>query len=571
GWPYELVLEGLAASDDLSARGAATVLVAAYDRRYLGDETLAAVDLAAASEAVSAFDLMLAAVLGTGGAEALVDVAEACLASSPFDYYGYWDFGGLLENLAERASEKPWGSLAGAALAAYRGAVTTLAEHVWPPATGLTIYLPPPGHRPFASYNASTLRFAADTLWPAVLAELAGLPLVDDAFAPNATPATAKEIACGVEYRLRLLGHYDYFRFTASETGRFTAVLRNFPEYADLDLSLLDENGRLLADAATGSATEVVSWSGPAEAKYYLRVEWYDGPPSPYTLEVRTNVDAPEYIVAEGDEAFVSTTGGAILPIAEDDGGLRVELPFQFKFFGREYAAVNVSSNGFLSFGRGVSAYNSMPLPMPGPPTGIVAVWWADLQPRAGTRIIASAEGAAPERAFTITWSNIGIWGSSTEGTITFQASLYEDTNAIVFRYLDTLTGSERDDFGASAAVGLQAEGSHSAVLYSFREPVLRNGLSLRFMPVRGLFVRGDASRDGRVDVGDAVTVLSQVFLNAPVKCADASDANDDGVINIADAIRLLGRLFADGPPLPPPYPEPGTDPTPDGLDCADA
>jgi len=71
--------------------------------------------------------------------------------------------------------------------------------------------------------------------------------------------------------------------------------------------------------------------------------------------------------------------------------------------------------------------------------------------------------------------------------------------------------------------------------------------------------------------VGDAVTVLSQVFLNAPVKCADASDANDDGVINIADAIRLLGRLFADGPPLPPPYPEPGTDPTPDGLDCADA
>ena len=136
---------------------------------------------------------------------------------------------------------------------------------------------------------------------------------------------------------------------------------------------------------------------------------------------------------------------------------------------------------------------------------------------------------------------------------------------------MDTLTGSERDDFGASAAVGLQAEGSHSAVLYSFREPVLRNGLSLRFMPVRGLFVRGDASRDGRVDVGDAVTVLSQVFLNAPVKCADASDANDDGVINIADAIRLLGRLFADGPPLPPPYPEPGTDPTPDGLDCADA
>lgn len=571
GWPYELVLEGLAASDDLSARAAAAVMVDSYGRRYLGDEPLAATDLAAAVELVSALNALLDSVLGAGGADAIADVAEACLASAPFDYYGYWDLGGLLDALAARASGKPWGPLAGAARSAYRTAVTAIAEEVWPPATGLTIYVPPPGASPLASYNATTLRFAADTRWPEALAALAALPLADDAFAPNATRATAKEIASGTEYRLRLYTDYEYFWFTASAGGRFTAVLKNFPEYADLDLVLLDARGIPVAGAATMSGAEVVSWSGPAGAKYYLRVELYDGPRSPYTLQVHENVDSPEYAVAEGNEAFVPADGGAILPIADDDGGLRVELPFPFTFFGAAHDAVNVSSNGFLSFGQGVSAYDYMPLPMPGPPTGIVAVWWSDLLPLAQTRITATVTGEAPQRAFTITWGDISMWGIPGGGVVTFQASLYEGTNAIVFRYKDTIAGSARYDRGASASVGVQAEGAGSAVLYSFAEPSLQDGLSVAFTPVAGIFSRGDANRDGRMDLSDAVTVLMQLFRSAPVRCADASDANDDGAVDIADPIRVLGRLFGGGEPLPPPYPGRGIDPTADDLGCTDA
>ena len=46
----------------------------------------------------------------------------------------------------------------------------------------------------------------------------------------------------------------------------------------------------------------------------------------------------------------------------------------------------------------------------------------------------------------------------------------------------------------------------------------------------------------------------------------DAADANDDGSIDIADAIYLLSYLFGGGDQPPPPFPDPGIDPTPDTL-----
>ena len=47
-------------------------------------------------------------------------------------------------------------------------------------------------------------------------------------------------------------------------------------------------------------------------------------------------------------------------------------------------------------------------------------------------------------------------------------------------------------------------------------------------------------------------------------------DANDSGAIDIADAIAILSHLFAQTGPLPAPFGECGSDPTTDGLDCAE-
>lgn len=89
--------------------------------------------------------------------------------------------------------------------------------------------------------------------------------------------------------------------------------------------------------------------------------------------------------------------------------------------------------------------------------------------------------------------------------------------------------------------------------------------------PVRGewTFIRGDANGDGTLNVADVVFNLNFLFSQGPGECLDALDANDDGANNIADPIGILGFLFG-GPGAPPPAPFPncGSDPTADALDC---
>ena len=78
-------------------------------------------------------------------------------------------------------------------------------------------------------------------------------------------------------------------------------------------------------------------------------------------------------------------------------------------------------------------------------------------------------------------------------------------------------------------------------------------------------FIRGDSNRDEKVDIADAVRILSYLFKGGErPPCLDSSDANDDGQINIADPIAILFHLFGGGPALPAPFPQPGWDPTDD-------
>jgi hypothetical protein len=79
-------------------------------------------------------------------------------------------------------------------------------------------------------------------------------------------------------------------------------------------------------------------------------------------------------------------------------------------------------------------------------------------------------------------------------------------------------------------------------------------------------FRRGDASGDGKVDIGDAIHSLNYLFMGGPSPaCLDAADADDNGEVEITDAIGILRHLFLGGGPLPPPFGECGPDP---GLDC---
>ena len=66
-----------------------------------------------------------------------------------------------------------------------------------------------------------------------------------------------------------------------------------------------------------------------------------------------------------------------------------------------------------------------------------------------------------------------------------------------------------------------------------------------------GVFKRGDANRDDRVDVSDAVAILTYLFLHGgALPCEDAADADDSGSITITDPILTLQVLFLGGRPF---------------------
>ncbi|MEM7167258.1 MAG: PKD domain-containing protein [Planctomycetota bacterium] len=108
------------------------------------------------------------------------------------------------------------------------------------------------------------------------------------------------------------------------------------------------------------------------------------------------------------------------------------------------------------------------------------------------------------------------------------------------------------------------------AQLGTSTQPFLDSGSTTVVAAPQNLFIRGDATGDGSVDIADAVAILAQLFNGLPAAgCADGGDANDSGGINIADAVAVLTFLFGGGQQLMYPSPGCGLDPTADNLTCS--
>ncbi len=83
------------------------------------------------------------------------------------------------------------------------------------------------------------------------------------------------------------------------------------------------------------------------------------------------------------------------------------------------------------------------------------------------------------------------------------------------------------------------------------------------------LFIRSDSNCDGRINIADAVFLLSYLFAEgASPSCFDAADANDDEALDLSDAVAVLSHLFAGTGDPPAPFPGCGADPGGEALGC---
>ena len=68
--------------------------------------------------------------------------------------------------------------------------------------------------------------------------------------------------------------------------------------------------------------------------------------------------------------------------------------------------------------------------------------------------------------------------------------------------------------------------------------------------PVGCCDLAGDANNDGKVNVGDAVYIITYVFRGGPAPpCMQEGDANGDGKVNVGDAVYIITFVFRGGPP----------------------
>jgi arabinan endo-1,5-alpha-L-arabinosidase len=91
----------------------------------------------------------------------------------------------------------------------------------------------------------------------------------------------------------------------------------------------------------------------------------------------------------------------------------------------------------------------------------------------------------------------------------------------------------------------------------------------VRGLKVENIFIRGDANRDGVLDLSDVIySLFYLVGSRGSAPCLKALDANDDGKVDLSDPIFTLNFLFRSGQFIPQPFPSAGLDPTADALGC---
>lgn len=152
------------------------------------------------------------------------------------------------------------------------------------------------------------------------------------------------------------------------------------------------------------------------------------------------------------------------VPETDEGAANGIAFPFPIKFNGVTYNTFNISTNGFISLGAELDTFaiyyvNNLATG----PNGngfnslasrpIIAPLWDDLDMQSATNIVYSTSGTAPNRVFTVQWSNALWTWQATSAAVSFQVKFYETTNVIRFHYRPINAGTLST--GAGASVGL--------------------------------------------------------------------------------------------------------------------
>src|SRR2546425_2329549 len=166
-----------------------------------------------------------------------------------------------------------------------------------------------------------------------------------------------------------------------------------------------------------------------------------------------------------------------------DDSSASITSPFPILFGGVTFTTLFVSSNGNVNFTGSFTAFSNASVPT-SQATTLVAPWWDDLFPVAGTgqNVFWAVAGAAPRRGLGVGWRDSPPVGcpSDSAATVRFQVVFFEGSRNILFNYADATFGGKCAfaDRGGSATVGVQVS-PNAGTQFSFNTQSLSDNTAL--------------------------------------------------------------------------------------------
>lgn len=226
-------------------------------------------------------------------------------------------------------------------------------------------------------------------------------------------------------------------------------------------------------------------------------------------FSVSVQANDPTFTVGTENIMDISTTGVA-LNLQDDAMSGMKPLGFDFNYYNNTYDEVNIAMNGFMTFNPNFNVYNqrnylSETLPATGFNYSIFGLWTdlIDKNNNNGSPYIQTF-GDTGSKYFVTGWYNINEYRNNNLNS--FEIILYENTNAIEFRY-DKINISNHD-----ITIGLQ--GNNEAVTY------------LRYEDT-------NSTNYARTDKWSISTKLDESYSNLSSECL--TDSNFSALCNVYD------------------------------------
>ncbi|MEX2233362.1 MAG: S8 family serine peptidase [Cyclobacteriaceae bacterium] len=219
---------------------------------------------------------------------------------------------------------------------------------------------------------------------------------------------------------------------------------------------------------------------------------------------------------------WTDITATGIPVFLTDDDMIRVNMPFEFQFYGNSYSEVTIGSNGYLTFGLVGWPYWNMEIPNAEEPNDILPVFWDDLYPPAGGSIHYYGDA----EKFVVQYTNVPYYYANHLPN-TFQVILYSN-GTIVYQYL-----SMNDT--QSATIGIENQDGSDGLQVAFNTGYTQNNLAILFTNAANIPWITPEPVSGTVDGG------TNQLINLKFNAEDMVIGEYEGILTI----------YSDDPKIP--------------------